>query len=182
MKKWFVLSLTAVLFLATHSLINAQEINTQKDPRPFNTVEDMIAKAITAELPGWKRTSVPPMNRDGLDNFRYDVIIDQWSSEEGNVKVALLLYQSEDDAKSKFEEFKAGVKANEQLQDVDNEAFAWGISESIALRRGSYSVYISSIAKHVQNDDVFSDKRPGEEAKLNKLFAKIIAKALKDIR
>jgi hypothetical protein len=182
MKKWFLLSLTTVFILATHSLISAQEINIKEDPRPFNAVEDVIAKTITAELPGWKRTSVPPMNRDGLDNFRYDVIIDQWSSKEGNVKVAILLHQSEDAAKSKFEEFKADVKANEHLPDVDNEAFAWGLSKAIALRRGSYTFFISSIAFDVPGDDVFSDKKPKEEARLNKTFAKIVVKALKDLR
>lgn len=179
MKRLFMLFLTAVFFLAMPSLISAQGISTQEDPRLYNEVEDVIAKAITAELPGWKRTSVPPMNRDGLDNFRYDVIIDQWSSKEGNVRVVIFLHSSEADAKSTFEKFTAGVKANEQLPDVDQEAFAWGVSKSIALRRGSYSVYISSIAMNVPNDDVFSDKKPKEEASLNKMFAKVVAKALK---
>jgi hypothetical protein len=93
--------------------------------------------------------------------------------------VVIFLHSSEADAKSTFEKFTAGVKANEQLPDVDKEAFAWGISKSIALRRGSYSVYISSIAMNVPNNDVFSDKKPKEEARLNKMFAKVVAKALK---
>ncbi|HEX8846956.1 MAG TPA: hypothetical protein VF791_20100 [Pyrinomonadaceae bacterium] len=182
MKRFFMWSLITVIFLAIPSLISAQEIKAQEDPRPYNRIADIIAKAIAAELPDWERKSVPPINRDGLDNFSQEVIIDQWSSREGNVRVALFLHPSEADAKNAFEKFTAGVKANEHLPDVDNEAFAWGINKSIALRRGSYAIYISSIALNVRGDDVFSDKKPKEEARLSKMFAKLVVKALKDMR
>ena len=170
---WFLIP---VIFLAMPSLINAQE-----DLRPYNSVAEIIAKAITAELPDWKHKSVPPINRDGLDNFSQEVIIDQWLSNEGSVRVVIFLHSSEVDAKNAFDRFTADAKANEHLPDVDNEAVAWGINKSIALRRGSYAVYISSIAMNVPDDDISSDKKPKEEAELNKMFAKIVAKVLKDL-
>lgn len=176
MKRLSFRILAAVLVLGIPSLISAQK----EDLRPYNPVADTIARAITAELPEWKHKSIPPTNPNGLDNFSHDVIIDQWSSEEGSVRIAVLLHSSEADAKKSFEEFRAGVKANEHLPDVDSEAHAWGINKSVALRIGSYAVYISSITL-TQSDDGISDKRSKEEAKLSKMFAKIVVKALKGL-
>lgn len=172
---WF---LVIVTFLAISSLINAQDIKAEEDLRPYNPIADIINKAITTELPGWKHKSIPPTHPNGLDNFSQDILIDQWASEEGSVRVVIFLHPSATDAKNEFEKFTAGVKANERLPDVDNDAYAWGINKSIALRKGSDAVYISSITL-TQSDDGVSDKRSKAEAKLNKMFAKIIAKALK---
>lgn len=175
MKRLSFRILVAVLILGIPSLINAQE----EDLRPYNPVADSIAKAITAELPEWKHKSVPPTHPNGLDNFSYDVIIDQWSSKEGSVRIAVLLHSSEMDAKKSVEEFKAGVKANEPLPDVDSEAHAWGINKSVALRVGSYAVYISSVVTNVSDEDDSFAKQSKEEARLSKKFAKIVAGALK---
>jgi hypothetical protein len=186
MKRLSMLFLVPVIFLAIPLLINAQGINVQEDPRPYNSVADSIAKAIKEELPDWKRKSIPPTDRDGLDNFSQEVIIDQWSSAEGSVRVVIFLHSSEYDAKDTFEKFTANVKANEHLPDVDSEAYAWGINKSIALRRGSYAVYISSVVATYSDEDMSSgkksnDKKSKEEARLNKIFAKIVVKALKGI-
>jgi hypothetical protein len=92
----------------------------------------------------------------------------------------VFLHSSDTDARREFEKFTAGVRANEHLRDIDDEAYAWGKNKSVALRRGSYAVYISSIALNVPGDGWASDKRPKEEAKLSRMFAKIVVKALKD--
>lgn len=173
--------LAAVFFLTIHPLVNGQELDPQEDPRPYNSVADAVAKAITAEAPGWRRKSVPPVNPHGRDDFSYEVIIDQWSSEEGSVRVVLFLHPSEFAAKDEFEKFTAGVEANEPLPDVDPEAYAWGMNKSVALRSGSHAVYISSVVLSVSDGDDGSDKRSKEEARLSKMFAKIVAKALKSM-
>ena len=184
--KWF---LAILIFLAIPSLVGAQETDAAEDPRPYNPIADSVAKAITAELPDWKHESVPPITRGGPEKFSREVIIDQWTSKEGSVRVAIILNSTEYDAKNSFEKFTADVKANEHLPDVDNEAYAWGIDKSIALRRGSYTVYISSSVANYTDDDTPSDKKSddknlndkglGGEARLNKTFAKIVVKALK---
>ncbi len=179
MKKSLRLLLAAVFLLALNPIANGQEIDPQEDPRPYNSVADTVAKAITAELPGWRRKSVPPVNPDGRDDFGYEVIIDQWSSEEGSVRVVIFLHPSEAVAKGEFGKFAAGVKANESLTDVDTEAYAWGMNKSVALRSGSYAVYISSVVLSASDEEGVLDKRSKEEARLSKMFAKIVAKALK---
>lgn len=180
MKKASLWFLAIMTFLAIPSLIKAQDIKVEEDLRPYNSIADTIAKAITAELPGWKHKSVPPAHPNGLDNFSQDVLIDQWASKEGNVRVVIFLHPSATDAKNEFEKFTAGVRATERLPDVDNEAYAWGINKSIALRKGSYAIYISSVSL-TQTDDEVSAKKSKEEAKLNKMFAKIVVKALKGL-
>jgi hypothetical protein len=180
MKRASMRVLAIMVFLVIPSLIKAQDIKSEEDLRPYNPVADVVAKAITAELPNWKHKSVPPINANGPDNFSQDVIIDQWMSEESSVRVVIALYPSAADAKNEFEKFTARVMANERLVDVDNDAYAWGLNKSIALRKGSYAIYISSVAL-TEIDDAVSNKKSKEEAKLSKMFAKIVAKALKGI-
>jgi hypothetical protein len=182
MKKSLRLLLTAVFLLAIHPIANAQEIDPQEDPRPYNSVADTVAKAITAELPGWRRKSVPPLNTPGRDDFSYEVIIDQWSSGEGSVRVVIFLHPSDAVAKDEFGKFTAGIKANEPLPDVDTEAHAWGMNKSVALRTGRYAVYISSVVLSVADEEGVPDKRSKEEARLSKTFAKIVARALKGMQ
>lgn len=180
MKRTAIWFLTIMTLLAIPSLIKAQDIKSEEDPRPYNPIADIVAKAITAELPNWKHKSVPPINADSRDNFSQDIIIDQWMSEVSSVRVVISFYPSAADAKNDFEKFTARVMANERLPDVDNDAYAWGLNKSIALRKGSYAIYISSVAL-TESDDGASNKKSKEEAKLNKTFAKIVVKALKDL-
>jgi hypothetical protein len=190
MKKSFMWSLAIVIFLAMPSLINAQETNAEEE-RPYNPIADSIAKAITAEFPDWKHKAVPPLTRGGTDKFSQEVIIDQWASKEESVRIAIILNPSEYDAKDSIKQFVVDVKANERLPDVDSEAYAWGMNRSIVLRRGSYTVYISSFVANStggnsssdkkSDDKNLNDERSKDEAGLNKTFAKIVVKALKDM-
>lgn len=173
---WF---LAAIIFTAIPSVVSAQEITPQEDPRPYNAIADTVARAITAELPEWKRTSVPPVHQDGPYYSGDEVIIDQWWSQEGGVRVAILFHPSEVEAKDKFEKFVADDKGGEYLTDVDGEAYAWGLNKSVALRSGSYTVYISSTVTALSNEDQAPGKTSKKEAKLSKMFAKIVIKALK---
>lgn len=178
MKRFYLSLLVTVIIVVTPSLTKAQKV--QEDLRPFNPVADRVAKAITDKLPDWEHKSVPPLSRDGLNNFSQDVIIDQWYSKEGNVRVAIILNPSEADAKAAFEKFIARSRADERATDVDDEAYAWGMNKSVAFRRGIYTVYISSVVLDTPDNDVYSDKRAKEESRLSRVFAKIVAKALKD--
>lgn len=180
MKRLCMWVLAAVIFTAMPSIISAQETPPQEeDLRPYNAVADAVAKAIAEELPEWKRSSVPPVSQDGPYYSSHEVIIDQWWSQEGRVRVAILFNSSEADAKDKFEKFVADDKAGEHLPDVDAEAYAWGLNKSVALRSGSHMVYISSVVTTLSDNDQASGKTSKEEAKLSKVFAKIVAKALK---
>lgn len=173
---WFL----AVVFAATPSVVSAQEITPQEeDLRPYNAPADAVAKAITEELPEWKRTSVPPVHQDGPYYSSHEVIIDQWWSKEGGVRVAILSHPSEAEAKDKFEKFVAGEKAGEYVPDVGAEAYAWGLNKSVALRSGSYTIYIGSVITTFSEEDRASGKTSKDEARLSKMFAKIVAKALK---
>ncbi|HJU54892.1 MAG TPA: hypothetical protein VJ715_09980 [Pyrinomonadaceae bacterium] len=171
--------LAAVSFTATPSVVSAQEVTPPEDLRPYNAIADAVAKAITAELPEWKRASVPPVSQDGPYYSSHEVIIDQWWSDEGRVRVAILFHPSEADAKDKFEKFVADDKAGEHLPDGDVEAYAWGLNKSVALRSGSYTIYIGSVITTLSDEEQASGKASKEEAKLSKMFAKIVAKALK---
>ena len=180
MKRLCMWVLAAVAFMAMPSVISAQEVTPQEeDLRPYNAVADTIARAITEELPEWKRSSVPPVHQDGPYYSSHEVVIDQWWSNEGGVRVAILFHPSEMDAKDNFEKFVADAKAGEYVPDVDAEAHAWGLNKSIVLRSGSHTVYVSSVTTNFSEEDRASGKTSEDEARLSKMFAKIVAKALK---
>jgi hypothetical protein len=181
MKRLCMWLLAAAVFTAMPSVTSAQEeeITPQEDLRPYNATADAVARAITEELPEWKRASVPPVHQDGPYYSSHEVIIDQWWSAEGGVRVAILFHPSEAEAKDNFEKFVADKKAGEYVPDVDTEAYAWGVNKSIVLRSGSYTVYVSSVITNFSEEDRASGKTSKDEARLSKMFAKIVAKALK---
>lgn len=176
MNRTLTICLGAMLLLAAQSAARAQD-----GERPFNPVAESVANAIKAEFPGWKQVPVAPLNFEGTDTFSNEVIIDQWVSDEANVKVAIMIHPSKEAAKEALKDFAEGVKADEFLQDLGNEACAWGMGKSIAFRKGVYTIYISTVPPGLSADGeiIYSTDRP-QELRFNKAFARIVAGALKD--
>lgn len=176
MNKKFMMFFAAALFITVQVIVNAQD-----DPRPFNPLAESVANAIQEQFPGWRRVSVPPINFERPDSFSEEVIIDQWSSDEASVRVAILIHPSKEAAKETLRHFAADVRADGVLPDVGNEAYAWGIDKSVAFRKGVYTVYVSGVRYESSEDGEPIDPTAfSRETKYVKTFAQIVAKALKD--
>ena len=186
MKKALKGWLMAALFLLAQSSVKAQD-----DPRPFNPLAASVESAIKGEFPDWTRESIPPVNAERPDSFSSnDVIIDQWSSAEVGVRVAILLHPTKEAAKEALRQFIASQKAEEVVPDTGNEAYVWGYGQSVAFRKGIYTVYVSGGRRRVDEGGEFltsSGETKGSEpvevsqvTKYIKTFARIVAGVLKD--
>ncbi len=176
MKQVFTIFFAASLFMAGHLSVEAQD-----DPRPYHPLAEAVAKAIQEKFPDWKRTSVPPINKNESNKFSEEVIIDQWKSDVVIVKVAILIHPSKQDAQQALKEFTAGVKASERLQDVGNDAYAWGGAESVAFRKGRYTTYISTVPIEFSEEvETIAPTDIPKKTKFSKTFAQIVAKILND--
>ena len=174
MKRIQISCVVATLLLAAHLIARAQG-----DRRPFNPLAESVENAIKEQFPGWTRISIPPAQPNASETFTEDVIIDQWKSDEAIVKVAIIIHPSKEEAKKAFREFVAGVKPNEFLQGVGNESYVWGMDDSVAFRKGRYTVFVS--ASPIYGEDATVDRTASPiETKHSKTFAQIVAKALKD--
>ena len=166
-------------------------VEAQADPRPFNPLAASVESAIKKEFPDWKRESIPPVNPERPDSFSSnDIIIDLWWSAEAGVKVAILLHPTKAAATKVFREFIADKKAEEVVPDTGNEAYVWGFGNSVAFRKGIYTVYVSGGRREFSDDGeplAFSMMAKGGEpielaqvTKYIKTFARIVAGVLKD--
>ncbi|HEX8846958.1 MAG TPA: hypothetical protein VF791_20110 [Pyrinomonadaceae bacterium] len=177
MNKIFTIFFAATLFVAVQFPSKAQD-----DPRPFNPLAESVAKAIQEQFPDWKRTSVPPINKNEPNKFSEEVIIDQWKSDDAIVKVAILIHPSKEVAAETLKKFAADVRANGPLPDLDSESYVWGIDKSLAFRKGRYTVYISAVPIVFPEDHAPMDRNALlKETKFNKAIAHIVAKVLKDL-
>lgn len=147
--------------------------------RPLAAVRGAIERAISAELPGWQRKAITPM--EGSSN----VVIDQWESGGLTVKVSILQHPSSEEAAKALKGFRSRQEVEEKaarrrgkhdfklikydLPALGDGGFAWDThgSEAVAFRKGDLSVHVSVVRP-----------RQNKDTKLSKEFAKTIAKAL----
>ncbi len=150
-----------------------------------------VESAIKEQFSDWKRESIPPVNPERPDSFSSnDIIIDQWSSTEAGVRVAILLHPTKAAAIKAFQEFIANMKAEEVVADTGNEAYVWGFAQNVVFRKGIYTVYVSGGRREFSEDGeplAFSMMAKGTEpleisqmTKYVKTFARIVAGVLKD--
>lgn len=152
----------------------------QVDPRPFNPIAESVENAIKDEFPNHKRTSIPPAQPEGaLVAFPEDVIIDQWRSDEALVRVAILIHPSKEEATKALRRFTANVKVISYLQDVGNESYVWGMEQSVVFRKGIYTVYVSVVPLH-KEDEPENSTPLIDRAQYGETFAKVVARTLKD--
>ena len=153
---------------------------------------DKVAHAIESKLqltmPGWERTSIKPASID--ENTNSDqVIIQQWSSKKRNVKIAVLAHQTEAEAIIALRQFAVDKRTNSKLEGLGDEAYLWGINNSIAFRQGNLTLYMSAVAvvdldSSEASRNLAEARRKAakaehdEEAKLTKNFAHNVAAVL----
>ncbi|HJU54890.1 MAG TPA: hypothetical protein VJ715_09970 [Pyrinomonadaceae bacterium] len=167
LKGWLV----AALFLLAQSSIKAQD-----DPRPFNPLAESVESAIKEEFPDWKRESIPPLSVDRLNPFSDEIIIDQWSSAEATVRVAILSHPTKEAAREALKQFVANLRADRIVSDAGNEAYVSVTDKQVAFRKGIYTVYVSG-GQHEFSEN--GEPLAPTETKYVKTFAQIVAKALK---
>src|SRR5438045_2873092 len=101
MNRLLTICFAVVLLSTAHLTAGAQD-----DQRPFHPLADSVEKAIKEQFPNWKFTPIPPAQPPGAAvKFPEDVIIDDWSSGEVGVRVAIINHASKEEAKKGLREF-----------------------------------------------------------------------------
>lgn len=129
-------------------------------------------------MPGWKHERVEPVYKDE------NVLIQFWSAPSRKVKISIMPHKS---AQKAEEVLKNSRQLNRvRLTDLGDEAFAGGYgSASISLRKGKFTIYISTYADIDSDVDARTltqeqrfEREKSEKRRLSLEFAKHAAKAV----
>ncbi len=151
------MSFVVIVLLSLPILSTAQDTSSQ-----LTKLTDDIAHVVQDKTSGWQHNSVKPLEGGK------DVIVDQWISGDKIVKIAILRHQSRDEAMRTLHKFASNTKATSKPQNVGEEGYAWGVGNSIAFRKGGFTIYVSAVAANIT-----------EEESLSKEFAQYVDVAIK---
>lgn len=129
---------------------------------------------------GWTRERIPPVLESP------DVLIEVYRSGGRGVKVSILYHQSEAEAIKALAKFFSTDKPNRKIPNLGDEAYAWGMSDNIAIRKDNFTVFISagsdidSLLTEIEESEVRMLKR-AEVTAINKNFARKMVKVLSSL-
>lgn len=142
-----VLSILILLFLGLQSLSSAQKRFSN-----LERVAEAVERKIKDKMPDWKHDSIRPVSAD--ENATSDkVVIQQWTLGNRNARVAVLAHQSEEEATNVLRQFAADKKTNNRIHGLGDEAYLWGIRDSIAFRQDNLTIYMSAVVVEKPNPD-----------------------------
>jgi len=180
-----VLSILILLFFG-QSLSSAQKRFSNLD-----RVAETVERKIKDKMPDWNNDSVRPVSVD--ENATSDkVIIQQWTLGNRNARVAVLGHQSEEEATNVLRQFAADKKTNNRVHGLGDEAYLWGLRNSIAFRQGNLTIYLSAVVTEKPNPDealrnpAAAERKAAqaehdEESKVTRSFAHHVAAALANL-
>jgi hypothetical protein len=178
MKKLAQAAFIAGLLLSATALARAQDVApTLTDVA--TALECQQQQAEQQQPSGWKRERVTPMT--GSEN----VLIEMYVSAGRRVKVSITYHQS---AAAAIKAMKSALHGRQAktIPNLSDEAYSWGLSDSIALRKNNLIVYVSAVSDidyllPVLDTDQRNRLRHAEESALNKNFARVVAQVLSNL-
>jgi hypothetical protein len=168
-------TVSALIFLLlVITCADAQELNPQ-----LTKVSDALECLRQHDLSQWKRERVEPFTGGK------DVLIEFWSLWGRHIKLSFVPYPTDALATKEIRETAASEKAK-RIEGIGDEAYAWGYSEVITLRKSNLlvSVHTSStvqpILSGLEQSELTAYERE-DQRKVNKSFAKILSQLLADL-
>ncbi|HEX8455755.1 MAG TPA: hypothetical protein VF656_00395 [Pyrinomonadaceae bacterium] len=181
-----VLSVLILLFSTLQPATSAQKRFSNLDQ-----VVEAIERRIKDKMPDWNNESVHPASVD--ENVSSDkVIIQQWTLGNKSARVAVLQHQSEEEAISVLRQFAADKRTDNRLHGLGDEAYLWGIRNSIAFRQGNLTIYMSAVvmekpdAEEALRNPAAAGRKAAqaehdEEGRVTRSFAHYVAAALANL-
>jgi len=172
MKERTVLAITLLLFVVPCA--RAQELNPQ-----LTEVSNALECLRQRELSQWKRERVEPLTGGK------DVLVEFWSLWGRRVKLSFVPAATEALAVSQLQKFAVSTKAK-RLEEIGDEAYAWGYSEDITLRKSNLLISVSTISLAqpimggLEQSELLAYERE-DQRMVNKSFAKILSQLLLDL-
>lgn len=166
-------SLPLMILLGSSSNGRAQESLSPQLSKIAQTIEG----AAKESLPEWRFERGTPML--GSTN----VLIEFAVSCGRSVKVSVLPFASDAEARQAVHGFARSSATKTELRGIGDEAYAWGYSDAIAFRKGTLAVFVSAASDIDRlvlslNQAERETLKRNEEVALNKSFARIIAAVL----
>lgn len=175
-----------VLILCLCSASSAQRLISN-----LGRVGDAVELKIKQAAPEWEAESDPtPPSPPGSPSADTDKVkIKQWAHAHQRVRIVMVQHRSEEEAASALRKFVKDKKTYDAVRGLGDEAYSWGIRNSIAFRRDNLTVYVSAVVTkdldlaEAANDEGLARKRAAqaehdEEATQTKNFARHIAVVL----
>ena len=172
MKRTTILAPLFLLIVA--ACAHAQELNPQ-----LTEVSNALECLRKRDMSQWTRERVEPFTGGK------DVLVEFWSLWGRRVKLSFMPYATEAAATKAMQEFAASTKAK-RVEGIRDEAYSWGYSDNIALRKGNLLVFIGthslmpSVVGSLEQSEVEEFERE-DERKMNKGFARLLSQMLADL-
>ena len=123
---------------------------------------EKIKSHLAEKKPGWGHKAIEPM--EGSRN----VSVNNWESESSGIRVSIIAYGSDADAKEAMRHFAGDERTLDRLPDLCDGGYSWGMGGSnIAFRKGDVTIWVSGSVTNL-----------AEGVALSKEFAALIAEAL----
>lgn len=144
-------------------LISAQPtIGAQDYSAKLETVLEKIKTNLAEQKPEWKHRAIEPMK--GSRN----VSVNKWESDSRGVRISIIAYASENEAKAEMREFSSETRTLDRLPTLGDGGYSWGRGGSnIAFRKGDVTIWVSSSVTNLV-----------EGVALSQEFASLIAASL----
>lgn len=139
----------------------------------LTTLGENIVNSIQSKEPDWKYESVSPITGSA------DIILQQWTLEYLSVRIAIVSHRSVDEAAKAMRDLARVGQATERLQDLGDEGISWGRG-IVSFRKRNLRIDVSAVDTHPTLDVTEVAKYVGDERKLCKKFARLVADAIKD--
>ena len=151
-------------------------MSAQEVPSQMTKIVEALECASKEQMSGWSRERIRPITNSE------NVLIEMWVSGGRRIKVSILLHQSEAAAIESMRRF-ASTGTGKKIQGFGDEAYSWGYSDDVALRKGSITVFVSAISDIDRllpfvDEAERSELRRTEQIALNKNFARMMSAVL----
>jgi hypothetical protein len=170
-------------FLITILLLLSSPVLAQKEFFDIDEVGNAVGQKIRATMKDWECHDIEPMSF-GNTAPSADLRIQQWISDNRQVRLVLHIHASAEEAARALRQF-AGSRSS-YLHGLGDEAYLYSARNGIAFRKGNLLVYVSAIV--IKEKYTEAEKKDpkyatgidlGEERAAVMQFAHLVAGALK---
>ena len=161
-------------------LLCGGHVAAQNDPLEIEKVAGKLEQVLKVKMQGWKHNRGEPFVKNE------NVLLDYWYSSNRVVKISVIPHNSAAEAREALQRFVRYDREKEELKDLGDEGYAFGINASnVAFRRGRFTVYVSTIANVDDDEDARrltaaqrEARQRSEEKKWSREFVKHVATAI----
>ncbi|CAN5403732.1 MAG: hypothetical protein ACR2GW_01705 [Pyrinomonadaceae bacterium] len=178
MKRTFLVLATSALLLGVQDTSHAQRHSSSD----LNRIAEAIEQRVEQERPDWRSEPITPATPSG-NSASDKVKIRDWTSPTKSARVSIVYHESEEEAVNALRKIVANFPDSRATPGLGDEAFVWGLTGEIAIRKGNLTLYVSASVKQIDLTGIKSraeiDRARDEQAKIaTRSFAQLVATAL----